>query len=474
MESFEQSKMLSSLFLRRVGYLLCTCKNEIYYDSKSIFSIQRALYQWYDDSLSETKNRPEAIERLVHFKSIINEFKVNGRIDSGTKITFMSLLREVDALNFSKLRFNTQDINNKKKPNKRNIFFTKLVKLKFDLSLCSAKEFTELMNKIDNCAIKYIQVTNKCKITMRDIEHLGLRHFMGLVDATVEASSEKNLVRAELSLKRLADAVHYRLVKQLPSCDTISTHENKYDVCSYNNFKVLLQSPPIRAKLLNETNIDLSSSIYSNTETSYTTTDLTNTTNSSIKKYKKNYPKRKPVKKSISKSSTSSNSTINENHIDDSFLDLSHNSIGTTTPLTSSPMSSSSNHSPFKFKIKKNKTIKTPTQHVHKENMTKKTSKPIHKSLNSNQVLSDLKGNVYITNKYNSNYDYQNGNIRQSNYNNKVRSPVNAFHSTKYQRHSNEYRFNDFNRYDRNQSSQYHYNKKYSTNNLDFFDNSSY
>ena len=394
-------------------------QKEIYYDSKTIFSIQRALYQWYEDSLTDTKKTPVAIERLAHFKTIIDEFRVNGRIDSGTKITFMSLLRDVDSLDFSKLRRTTEDTNNKKKSTKRNIFFTKLVKLKFDLSLCSAKEFTELINKIDNGAIKYIQLINKCKITMRDIEHLTLRHFMGSVDATIEASSEKNLNRAELSLKRLADAVHYRLVKQLPSCDTISAaNDNKYSVSSYNNFKVLLQSPPVRTKLalLNETNIDLSSSIYSHTETSYTTTDLTNTTNSSIKKYKKKSPKKKPVKKPITDLVLSTNSTLNENHsYDDSFLDLSHNSMGTTTPLTSSPMSSSSNHSPFKFQIKATKKIKMPKQHVEKEKMPKKIA-------SLNKALPAPQENVYFSNKYSSKNGCQNDieysyNHRQTNYN---------------------------------------------------------
>jgi hypothetical protein len=143
---------------------------EIYYDSKTIFSTQRSLYQWFDESIKD----PISAERLVHFKSIIEEFKVNGRIDSGTKISFMSLLKDVDALNFSKLRRLADEMKNKKLTSKRNIFFSKLVKLKFDLSLCSAKEFTELLAKIDNCAIKYIQITNHCTITLRDVVNLNV------------------------------------------------------------------------------------------------------------------------------------------------------------------------------------------------------------------------------------------------------------------------------------------------------------
>lgn len=163
---------------------------------------------------------------MNHFKPIIEEFKLNGRIDSGTKITFLALLKDLDSFNYSKLRqltkyaeknnnynYNNNNNSNTKTSKNRphNLFFTKLVRLKFDLKLCSAKEFCDLLNKIDNSAIKYIQLINKCKIVIRDTEHLTIKHFMGEIDATIESSNEKYLYRAELSLKRLADAVHYRL-----------------------------------------------------------------------------------------------------------------------------------------------------------------------------------------------------------------------------------------------------------------------
>ena len=245
MEAFEASKIISPLFMKRVGYLLCTChkgniwqlhkKNwkklnlitlDIYVASKSIIATQRSLYQWFDE---------HDRERLSHFKPVIEEFKLNGRLDSGTKIAFMNLLKDLNSLNFSQLRHLGKHKENRGTP---DMFYTKLVRVKFDLKLCSAKEFAELLTKIDNCAIKYIQLINKCSIVVRDQAHLSLRHFMGEIDATIEAKNEKHLYRAELSLKRLADAVHYRLTKQIPSCDTLTGSS------SFSNLKVLLQSPP--------------------------------------------------------------------------------------------------------------------------------------------------------------------------------------------------------------------------------------
>lgn len=176
MEAFEQSKILSALFLRRVGCLICNCKKEMLYDSKTLIATQRSLYKWFDDSIADVNKPPLNLQRLIHFKPIIEEFRINGSIDSGTKITFIYLLKDLDAFDFSKLRKVTEKTANKKQLiKKNNVFFTKLVKLKFDLKLCSIKEFSELLSKIDNCAIKYIQLTNKCKITLRDIEHLTIR-----------------------------------------------------------------------------------------------------------------------------------------------------------------------------------------------------------------------------------------------------------------------------------------------------------
>ena len=249
-----ESKMVSPLFLKRVGYFLCTCnkgnnskfdfkftKNinlylkEIYYESKSIISTQRSLYEWFDESLKNPEKTQISIKRLNCFKQIVEELKQNGKIDSGTKIALMSLLKDLDSFNFSKLRQVTNEME-KKNNMRQSVFFSKLVKLKFDLKICSAKEFCQLLNNIDNCVVKYIEITNNCKICIRDINKLTIKHFMGQMDVTIESRNEKNLYRAEMSLKRLADAIHYRLTKLLPASDTI--------VGSSNKLKILLQSPP--------------------------------------------------------------------------------------------------------------------------------------------------------------------------------------------------------------------------------------
>lgn len=224
--SFQQSKTLSPLFLRRVGCLLCTCQKDFLYESKNIIETQRSLYKWFEEKCQTNQN-------LTHFKSIVDTFRANGSIDSGTKITLLTLIKDIDELNFSKLRSV-----NSKNSNRKNIFFAKLIRLKFDLKLCSAKEFVDLLNKIDNSAIRYIKLTTKTKITFRDMDHLTVRNFMGELEATLESRNEKNLKSAEFYLKRLADAVHYRLAKQIPSSDTM------VGCGSLNSLKILLQSPP--------------------------------------------------------------------------------------------------------------------------------------------------------------------------------------------------------------------------------------
>ena len=176
---------------------------------------------------------------IEHFKQIVEELKVNGRVDSGTKITFMSLLRDLDSQKSSSLHRLVESIKNRKKTTTHNVFFVKLVKLKFDLTLCSAKEFTELMNTIDNCAIKYLEVTNKFRITLRNTEHLSLCHLMGHVEATLEAGTENILNRAELCLKRLADAVQYRLTKKMQSKNTTEAFDLLKNLSiSYNQVNV--------------------------------------------------------------------------------------------------------------------------------------------------------------------------------------------------------------------------------------------
>jgi hypothetical protein len=388
-EAFDQSKMISAYFLRRVGCLICTCKKDIYYDSKTIISTQRALYQWFEDSLADPQRPQVAVERLAHFKPIIDEFRQNGHIDSGTKITFLSLLRDLDSLNFSKLRRLSEQMSNKKKLTKRNIFFVKLVKLKFDLKLCSVKEFAELISKIDNCAIKYIQLTNKCKIVMRDTDRLSLKNFMGTIEATVEAKNEKNLYKAELALKRLADAVHYRLAKQIPSCDTI---------LGGSTFKFLLQSPP-DSKLTtpNDTSIELSTS-YNTTTTTTTTTNtsqssknnLTTTTSSTNNNHinTTTTTNTDQMSECLAKGGNvtfdSNSSTLNGEDQYDSFY-MNNDSVGNTTPMTSSPMSSSSNNSPFKFKLDEKPQMASSSKTKSKSKKSKTKSLKDNKQNNHQQ-----------------------------------------------------------------------------------------
>lgn len=229
MDAFDRSKFVSPIFMKRIGYFLCSCTTDNLFDSKSLIATQRNLFEWFNESLKDSTRDLATLERLNNFKQIIEELKVNGNVDSGTKIVFMTLLKDLDSLNFSRLH--------KKLVNgRKGMFYTKLVRIKFDLKLCSAKEFCDLITQIDNCAIKYIQLINRCNIFIRDPDTLTIRHFMGEIDATIEAQNEKYLFRAEQSLKRLADAVHYRLAKQIPSCET--------DMSSLASLKVLLQSPP--------------------------------------------------------------------------------------------------------------------------------------------------------------------------------------------------------------------------------------
>ena len=206
---------------------------------------------------------------------------------------------------------------------------------------------------------------------------------MGQVDATIEAKTEKLLKHSEASLKLLADAVHYRLVKELPSSDVMNNFGVKTTVSSFNAMKVLLQSPPRSlTKSLNET----VSSFFQSHETSLSETALQE-------------PKKLPNKKKSKKKKSvehlaknTSSSTLNGN---DSFLNMSRNSIDTKTPLTSSPASSpNSIQSPsFRFKskpVKKTNKFESNTPRVF-----------------SNDFHSD-NNDYYNQTKFNSNNRYNN------------------------------------------------------------------
>lgn len=190
------------------------------------------------------------------FKSIVDELKSTGSIDSGTKITLLRLLKDTNELDFSKLRSICS-----KKSLRKNVFFVKLVRLKFDLKLCSIKEFVDLLNKIDNSAIKYIKLTTKSKITFRDMDHLTIRNFMGELEATIESKYEKNLKNSEFYLKRLADAVHYRLAQKIPSSESIIGNG------CLTNLQTLIQSPP-------DSSLNESDSSFSTAESSLDSSDL--------------------------------------------------------------------------------------------------------------------------------------------------------------------------------------------------------
>jgi hypothetical protein len=209
----------------------------------------------------------------------------------------------------------------------KNYFFTKIVRLKFDLKMCSVKEFTELLKNIDNCAIKYIQKTNKCRIMIREVDHLSLANFMGEITATLESASQNNLIKTEKSLKQLADAVHYRLAKCLSS--HCNSDPSIVGSSSFNYVNVLVQSPTSSVvSTPNDSCVsDLSLPLTSN-----------NCSNMSISA------------KLLLNDSLSMNNTLNND-----LLNMS-----TDTPKTSSPISSSGESSLRRFKQTKKIKHKQP------------------------------------------------------------------------------------------------------------------
>lgn len=359
MDAFAKSNMLTSLFLSRVGCLVCTCRKgnqltqllvetysltqfiyiyvDLFYDSRTLISHQRSLFDWFQKSLEDKLNRsPIQIERLAHFREIVGELKDNGNVDSGTKITLLRLLRDLDAFNYTKLRrlANLNDSSNLSSyssssnhmgaynhphhQQQRPLFFIKLVILKFDLRYCSAKEFIELLKSLDNGALRYIEICNKCKITPRDVDHLTVRNFMGQVEVTIETSNEKLLRRAEQSLKRLADSIHYRLVKQMPSAEMPHQKEQK----KQEEEDILLQSPldsSIDSSSVNTTtsmtnNDDTVSSLSFNTSTDLTTTTTSN--NDTTTTSEQNTTSEANTTSATETSATTENTTQSESGLD--------------------------------------------------------------------------------------------------------------------------------------------------------------
>lgn len=106
----------------------------------------------------------ESTSALAHFKPIIDELKQHTQIDSGTKIAFLNLLKDLDSGNPYKLEHIDETCQRREK----NMFYSKLVILKFDLKLCSAREFIKILTTIDQGAFNFIQITNLSQITIRD------------------------------------------------------------------------------------------------------------------------------------------------------------------------------------------------------------------------------------------------------------------------------------------------------------------
>ena len=144
---------------------------------------------------------------MQFFKPIIDDLQTNGRVDSGTKIQILKLLKEISKFNYTKLRRPPM------LPRRR--FLVKLIHLKFDLKLCSFKEFSENIQLIDNCALKYIEHINDVRTYIRDRYDLKIRNFLGELDVSIEANTLKDLRNAEVALKRLADSYNYRLSKSV-------------------------------------------------------------------------------------------------------------------------------------------------------------------------------------------------------------------------------------------------------------------
>jgi hypothetical protein len=117
------------------------------------------MFTWFEE---------DASNMLSHFKPIVDELKENGCVDSGTKIAFLNLLKDLDAGDEYKLEHLAETCERRGK----NMFYAKLVMLEFDLKLCSAREFMRLLMTIDQGAFNFIQITNLSRIVLRDEKRL--------------------------------------------------------------------------------------------------------------------------------------------------------------------------------------------------------------------------------------------------------------------------------------------------------------
>jgi hypothetical protein len=264
---------------------------------------------------------------LSHFKPVIDELKRNGRVDSGTKIAFLNLLKDLDSFDFYKLDHVEESCEKRGK----TVFFTKMITLRFDLKLCSAREFLELMANIDNGAINFIMITNLCQITLRNANNLTIKNLMGEIEATIESEHERNLSGAEFYLRRLADIVNFRLAKKKPEhISSLIDLKMLFTPAPNSSLeKILAAKPKLQPKIINLEPQEL--------DCAALLEKMNIKINTSVPKPKESRKKSKGLPKNVSTHLVSFN--------DDSILDMSSSSKGSSssTPLTSSPISSSSN-----------------------------------------------------------------------------------------------------------------------------------
>lgn len=411
MVAFEQSQIISPTLTRRVACYLCTCKSDFLFSSRSIIAIQHKMFTWFEE---------EASNMLSHFKPIVDELKENGCVDSGTKIAFLNLLKDLDAGDEYKLEHLAETCERRGK----NMFYAKLVMLEFDLKLCSAREFMRLLMTIDQGAFNFIQITNLSRIVLRDEKRLTVRNLMGQIEATIESEHERNLNGSEFFLRRLAELVNSRLTKSSVA-----------DLTSMINLKMILQPAPNTSlsDILALKNASTAATVATATVPSVVSVKnpldkvvdckaLFEKMNIKISEPKKvltrptdlglhlcsSSPSTKPLKsksksKSRSKSSKSSSKQListsqsfSINAEDESILNMTASSSSrgsgdaSTTPLTSSPISSASAAEKFGLNLKsggeKKKSRKKRSRSSKKEKKQSSSSNSSDSEHNNNVV----------------------------------------------------------------------------------------
>jgi hypothetical protein len=254
-EAFKQSRIVPEKFIVNIAAHLCTCDQgsrlqrsnfaysqfkflplshsliEFFVDSKNLFKTQDKLYNWFEKETQNSENQARA-SKLACFKAVVTDLRQNGRIDSGTKIEFLKLLKDASMRKYADLSAMPL------RP--RRAFLMKVIQLKFDLNLCSHKEFCDYLKTIDNSVIKYIEHINRFKAFIRDRNDLKIRNFLGACDVSIEVDDMRDLNGAITAVRQLGDSVLYRLSKKIPT-DDMSKSLN--DVIPSNYRKIQIQSP---------------------------------------------------------------------------------------------------------------------------------------------------------------------------------------------------------------------------------------